>query len=98
MGFEPGRGGVVPGGFPRSEGVGCVEVAEGGGGGEASAGKALRGTVAPTMVQVVNAFDVQVGQRLRDELHLGTVDGFLFPRVFETNIEHHSEPNVSCVF
>lgn len=67
--------------FPSLEGVYSGQIADRGGGGDVCtwAGEALRGTVEPTMVQVMNAFDVQVGQRLGDELELRTTYCFIFP-------------------
>lgn len=69
--------------FPSLEGVYSGQITDRRGGGEveARAGETLGGTVAPTMVQVMDAFDVQVGQRLRDELELRAVDGLLFPGI-----------------
>lgn len=73
------------GGLPGPEGVDAAEVADGGRGGDvvAGSGEALSGTVPPTIGQVVDTLDVEVGKGLRHELQFRTVHGFLFS---ETNI------------
>lgn len=75
-----GRGARGAGLLPCAEGVGGGEVAQGGGGGEASPGQALRRAIAPTVVQVVDTLDVEIGERLGHKLELWPVHGFLFPR------------------
>ena len=64
---------VVSGGLPRPEGVRGGDVPQGGG------GEAHGGAVPPTMVEVVDALDVEIGEGLRYEFQFWTTHRFFFP-------------------